>query len=360
MPGSLRHILALGAVLALAGCVSAPTGYHEPAYSKAPAPRIVFDGLALDPALEERILALDAHRISDADVRTTLAKGPTPRIVNLHGGIYPVHLLMESFARFLMRMGYPEAKIRDPGSGELSHSPYEDSRQLAGSIAWYYEREGVRPLLIGHSQGGMQAVKVLYDYAGAFGTSLAVWNPLTGQAENRTTIVDPLTGMQRPLVGLVLPYASAVGAGGAAALLPNQWSMARRLHVIPDSVEDFTGYFLGLDLIAWDLPGMRDERYRTAGTAHVRNVRLPSEYSHVFVPDTAHLGREPKYRDWINAWQPAFAANPPPQPDGATNILWAADVWFSVKKHWTLEAQRLISARRMASAGIPRPVARTE
>ena len=26
-----------------------------------------------------------------------LAAGPTPRILNLHGGIYPVHLVMESF-----------------------------------------------------------------------------------------------------------------------------------------------------------------------------------------------------------------------------------------------------------------------
>jgi len=40
------------------------------------------------------------------------------------------------------------------------------------------------------------------------------------------------------------------------------------------------------------------------------------------------------------------------QPQGTgDNLLWAADVWFSVKKHWTLEAQRLIRARR---AG-PRP-----
>jgi hypothetical protein len=28
------------------------------------------------------------------------------------------------------------------------------------------------------------------------------------------------------------------------------------------------------------------------------------------------------------------------------HILFAADVWFSVKKHWILELQRLIRARR--------------
>jgi len=33
-------------------------------------------------------------------------------------------------------------------------------------------------------------------------------------------------------------------------------------------------------------------------------------------------------------------------------VLWAADVWHSVKKHWTLEAQRLIRAKR-AVPGLP-------
>ena len=29
----------------------------------------------------------------------------------------------------------------------------------------------------------------------------------------------------------------------------------------------------------------------------------------------------------------------------STNILWAADVWHSIKKHWVLELQRLIRAK---------------
>ena len=32
-------------------------------------------------------------------------------------------------------------------------------------------------------------------------------------------------------------------------------------------------------------------------------------------------------------------------------MLWAADVWYSIKKHWVIEAQRLIKARRMAFEG---------
>ena len=36
-----------------------------------------------------------------------------------------------------------------------------------------------------------------------------------------------------------------------------------------------------------------------------------------------------------------------PAETGSTdNALWAADVWFSIKKHWVIEAQRLIRARR--------------
>jgi hypothetical protein len=32
------------------------------------------------------------------------------------------------------------------------------------------------------------------------------------------------------------------------------------------------------------------------------------------------------------------------------NILWAADVWYSIKKHWVLELQRLIRARNALAA----------
>ena len=68
----------------------------------------------VDRAIEDRILAMDPEKVSQADVRNVLAKGPTPRIMLMHGGIYPVHLAMESFGKFLAEMGYPEAKMRDP------------------------------------------------------------------------------------------------------------------------------------------------------------------------------------------------------------------------------------------------------
>ena len=43
----------------------------------------------------------------------------------------------------------------------MSRNSFADSEQLAGELAWYYESDGMMPMLIGHSQGGMLAIKVL-------------------------------------------------------------------------------------------------------------------------------------------------------------------------------------------------------
>ena len=89
------------------------------------------------------------------------------------------------------------------------------------------------PMMVGHSQGGIQLVKVLHDLAGDGVAQIPVWNPHTDTAEPRVTIVDPFTGAERPVVGLKIGYASVVGSGGAALMLPNQWSMVRRLRTDP-------------------------------------------------------------------------------------------------------------------------------
>jgi hypothetical protein len=298
-----------------------------------------------DRAVEDRILALDPERVTAADVRDTLAKGPVPRIMLIHGGIYPVHLSMTSFGEFLVGMGYPEASIRDPYDGSWSHSPYEDAERLAGIAAWYYERDGMPPMIIGHSQGGMQAVKVLHVLDGTYGPRVPVWNPLTDFAENRTAIVDPLTGRPQEVVGLRLSYVSVVGAGGAAFLLPNQWNLLGKLRTIPDTVDDFTGYSIDVDFWAWTVPGVDGTRkYTNGGRANVRNVTLPAGYNHVVVPVTHELPQDPAVRAWLDAYAPGKLPSAP--PENARNILWAADVWYSVKKHWVLEAQRQIRAKR--------------
>ena len=340
---SLRLSLAAALALLLLGCAQVE---RRPAAEPA---ALHWRSQAVDPQVEERILALDPESVSDADVRQVLAKGPTPRIVALHGGIYPVHLVMDSFARFLAGMGYPQAKLHHPGDGRASHSPYESSLQLAGLIGWYYEQEGLMPMLIGHSQGGIQLVKVLYVLAGAQGDQVAVWDPLREQPLPRSRIVDPYSGEERPVVGLKIGFAAVVGSGGAALLLPNQWEMAGRLQRIPDSVAEFTGYALEVDLIAWDLPGT-SARYRPLGTARVRNVQLPAGYSHVFVAATSHLARDPQLRQWINDYMPGTEAPLPADEAAATNLLFAADVWHGIKKHWVLQAQQAVKARRAGMA----------
>jgi hypothetical protein len=341
MNRSFRTLAALLAALSLlfAGCATQPPQETIPqaaAAERVPVP---------DRALRERLLALDPEHVSDQDVQRVLAKGPTPRIVLLHGGIFPVHLLMESFGRFLARMGYPEERIRDPGDKAWSYSPYEDSQKIAGLVAWDYEKTGLRPMMIGHSQGGMQAVKVLHELAGDFDDTLRVFDPVKNEFEQRTTIVDPYTRAPRPVVGLSVSYASAVGAGGATFLMPNQWSMLDKLLSIPDTVDDFTGFAIGVDLIGGD------SKYHHNGAAKVRNVALPATYSHVLVPLVAPLAREPEVRDWINEYVPGDRRDPSALPgDAPQHVLWAADVWYSIKKHWCLEAQRWARAERAREA----------
>jgi hypothetical protein len=346
---ALARTLALAFALAIAGCASPPQVQRAPVAAEATGPRAVLLGKTIDPQIEARILALDPEHVSDDDVRKVLAAGPTPRVVGLHGGVYPTYLLMDSFARFLSGMGYPPEKLRHPGDGRRSHSPYEHITQIAGLIGWYYEHEGLMPMMVGHSQGGIQLVKVLYDLAGADGPDIPVWNPFTDAAENRVSIVDPYTGEERPVVGLKVGYASVVAAGGSALLLPNQWSMARRLRSIPDSVEDFTGFAIALDLVAWDTPGA-SANYKPKGSASVRNVALPANYSHVFVVSTSHLAREAAMREWINAYAPGRVAGLPAGVTSTENSLWAADVWYSIKKHWVLEAQKVVRARQQMAA----------
>lgn len=364
-----RNIALLAAVtIAFAGCATQPPVAPSPASDadaksiseSLPAPakitrpeaKSVLRSVAIDHALEERILALDPEHISADDVRNTLAKGPAPRIILLHGGVFPVHLVMVSTGRFLTGMGYPENRIRHPGDLRWSHSPYENSTQIAGLIAWYYEHDGMRPMMIGHSQGGVQAVKVLYELAGGFDETIRVWNPFTDDAEERTSILDPLTNVERPVVGLTVSYVSSVGAGGAALLLPSQWNMAAKLHLIPDTVDEFTGFSIAFDPIAWTLPGVKETtQFRHGGTAVVRSVPLPATYNHVTVPIVHTLARDKATRDWIEAYSPTEAGTPPPPDDAGNGLLWAADVWHSVKRHWALEAKRFVRARALLGAG---------
>jgi hypothetical protein len=343
----LCRIALLPLVAVLASCASLNSATDAPA-GRANVPDPVAS-LKLDRALEDRLLALDPDNVSAEDVRDTLSKVPAPRMILLHGGVFPVHLAMTSFAHFLMGMGYPADQIRHPADGSWSHSPYELSERVAGMIAWAYERDGMRPMMVGHSQGGMQVVKVLHDLAGSFAPSLAAWNPVTDSPERRTTIVDPYTRAERSIVGVQVSLASAIGAGGPSGVLPNQWAVIGRLREVPDSAVQFNGYFLGIDWFTMSIADLTADRYRSAsGKTLVRNVVLPAGYLHVSVPVTHHLPENASYKRFIDAYRATTE-----KPDEATmpgtysdNIYYAADNWASIKKHWVLEAQRLVRAKR--------------
>jgi hypothetical protein len=334
-------------ILIVTGCETPRYSYRESTYEKRIEAWTVLREFSLEPELERRILHLNPEYITGQDIHDVLSKAPGPRIINVHGGIYPVHLAMESFSYFLIAMGYPEEKIRDPGDGSYSYSCYESSQKLAGLIAWYYEKEGMKPMLVGHSQGGIQTVKILHQLAGNMSDTIPVWNPLLDKAEDRSSIIDPITGKEVPVVGIKVSYATAVGAGGFTRFLPNQWAMTGRLRSIPDSVEHFTGFYIGLDLLGGDFLGFGPgNKYEPNGTAEVRNVRLPASYSHVTVPTTRHLAESHEIRDWINSYTPSEEPELNTEFESpSTNILWAADVWHGIKKHWVLELQRLIRAK---------------
>jgi len=344
-------LLILIAALGFSGCAMYDRNGLPPEQAQAMLARPGSASFKPSPELEKRILALNPEHVTEADIRETLMLSPAPRVINIHGGIAPVQRTMISFSRFLTGMGYPESSITNPSDGTYSFSCYEDADVITGQIAWFYERDGLRPVIVGHSQGGMQAIKVLYRLAGKQGTKLYVWNPYTWQKEDRYEITDPLTGELRPVLGLKIPYVSAVGSGGPTRLLPSQWSMNGRLRAIPDTVEDFTGFCKGQDLLGGEFLGYGPaNEYYAKGTAKVRNVWLPSSYRHGHVPDTQHLLQHQDMLEWINNYHPPDKLVDRPKLDqkfegNSANILWAADVWYSIKKHWVLELQRLVQSR---------------
>lgn len=293
------------------------------------------------PVAVRAALALDCNRLTAADL-PALAALPAPRVIALSGSV-PI-VTMEPFAQFLIGMGYPEAALRDPQDGALAQSSYQDSEALAGEIAAYYEETGLRPMLIGHSQGGMLVVRTLHELAGGFRDAVPVVDPATGAVEPRTTIVDPYTGRERPVVGVRVSFAAAIATGALPRLLLGQWTMLSRLRKIPDSTLEFTGFAIAFDPIAGNLGSA--EPYVATGHAQVRNVMLPATYSHIGAPITEHLAAQPATRDWIDAWTPD-AAPPLPAAAGDTdtrNLLHAADLWHSIRRHWCAEGQRRVLA----------------
>jgi hypothetical protein len=312
---------------------------------KAPRSPIVAH-LPLSPSLAQQVLSLDPESLSERDVAEVLSRCPAPRILALDGSL-PI-ISMESFAKFLIRMGYPEERVRNSSTGSYSYSSYRNSKKMAGVIAWYYEKEGMRPMLVGQSQGGMLSIKILHEFAGTFREKIPVWNPYTDQPEDRHTIVDPLTGEERPVVGLRLSYASAIATGKLMRVLLGQWDMLSQVRRIPDSVEEFTGFHIPYDPISGTLFGISQrDHYVPTGSAVVRNVVLPPGSSHLTVPLMEELARDRETRGWIDRYTPSSLPSPVEIEfyKDKKNMVLAADLWYSIRKHWCIEVKRWILRR---------------
>ena len=118
--------------------------------------------------------------------------------------------------------------------------------------------------------------------------------------------------------------------------------MVKRLRRIPDTVTEFTGFDIPSDPIAGNLLGITP--YEAIGTAHVRNVLMPANYRHIELPLADELVAIARAHEWIDAWQPGT-----PQPaEGVDwpNAVHAADIWHSVKRHWCLQARRLLTVSK--------------
>jgi hypothetical protein len=330
---SLPRAVIVGLAMLVGACATNDAAVTAPNSDAMLAPPL----RALAPPLAARLRALDCGNLTTADVHEVLARVPAPRIVLLDGSV-PV-VTMASFARLLAAMGYPEMRLRDPRNGELSTSSFTSSAMLAGELAFDYEHTGLSPMLIGHSQGGMLVIRTLDELAGEFGDALHVVDPSTGRVLSRTWIVDPYTHTRRPVVGLRVAYAAALATGWLPRLVLGQWTMLSRLRTIPDTVDEFTGFTLPHDPIAGNLFG--DRPYVAAGHARVRNVTLPDGYHHVALPAADHLARDPAMRAYLDAWRPDRTEALP--PGDTTNLVHAADIWYSVKRHWCGQAQRLLA-----------------
>jgi pimeloyl-ACP methyl ester carboxylesterase len=351
---SFSTVAALAAVLLGAGCAKYDLKPLTPAEASGAEQALGSRLGKMSREQENRILALNPERVTPSDVRNVLAGAPAPRIINIHGGIAPVQKRLTAFSKFLAGMGYPDRALRLPSTGEYTISCYYEAELFAGIAAWFYEHDGMRPMILGHSQGCMQAVKTLQLFAGQSGKRLAVWSPLTWKPEERTEITDPLTGKKRPVVGLSISYIGALGGGGLGRVLPNQWDIMFSLRSVPDTVDEFTGFYLSMDVLGGDYLGFGPaNHYHATGHAKVRNVQLPAHSlrTHATTPEIEHLLSNPEAIAWINNYAPSTKPVAPAGMRNVEGIEFGADVWKSVKRHWVIELQRLIRARRASGHG---------
>ena len=179
--------------------------------------------------------ARSAHVTRPATCARSLAKGPTPRIILLHGGVYPGPPDDGVVRQLPDRDGLSRsAASAIPAIATGRTAPTDEPAQLAGLVAWEYEHDGMRPMLIGHSQGGLYGGQDPEGPRGPERRQRAGVESAHGTLEERTTIVDPLTGT-RAAGGRASPSPTRrpSAPAGSRCVLPNWWERPR--HAAQDS-----------------------------------------------------------------------------------------------------------------------------
>lgn len=275
-----RVFMILTSVL-LAGCAGA-----QP--RPGPDPRAAVDSFLADQALVGRVRALDAENVSATDVSEVLSKCPAPRLYAFNGTAFNT---MAPFARFLRKMGYPDVQVR---------SSWGDTAPFVRELE--QDASPLRPILIGHSRGGAFVVKTLHQLK-----------------ERRVS------------------FAAAVATGKWMRVLLGQWDTLPILRRVPATAEEFAGYRLKGDWIGSDaFLTKRSGEYEAHGDVRVRNVVLDGP-GHLDVTDIESFADQASARDRLDRWRPGT-----PVPETEQRFLFAAHIWYHVKKHWCLEVQRLI------------------
>ena len=272
---------------------------------------ISFEAPVPDPVLAQRVLALDPDQISAEDVRTVLSKCAAPRIMNFRGSAFNT---IDDFSRFLVAMGYPERSVRDPASRALSYSSDQSSDAVAHTIVATWRREVLRPMLIGHSQGGSLIMKVLHQ-----------------------------------LDGQPVSYAAAIATGQFMRMVRGQWDRLPILRKVPDTVAEFSGYRLAGDIIGGDVTILpKHWGYKAEGFAQVHNVRL-NEAGHRDIMRIQSLAHNAATRARIDGY---FLGSQVPED---AKLHFAADIWYHVKKRWCMELQGYVRDHRQAPSAAIAP-----
>ena len=142
------------------------------------------------------------------------------------------------------------------------------------------------------------------------------------------------------MLGLSVAYASVVGRRRRRVPAAEPVGHDRQAAQIPDTVDEFTGYFIAIDLIAWSFPG--DQRAgglpRRSATRRCATSSCPPPTATCSCPPCRSCRRTRRRARCINAYAPGKAGEAGLENDRLTGALWAADVWYSIKKHWVTGA----------------------